>query len=53
MLNLSGFAWGLGYVGTVIIFLDILYGLFLLSIQNLFLGLNKLTYENISELVFL
>ena len=43
--KLSGFAWGLGYVGTVTIFL-IYYGLFLLPAEPIF-GLDKSSYENI------
>ena len=43
--KLSGFAWGLGYVGTVIIFL-IYYGIFLLPEDPIF-KLNNSTFENI------
>ena len=43
--KLSGFAWGLGYAGTVIIFL-IYYGVFLLPSEPIFL-LDKSSYENI------
>ena len=43
--KLSGFAWGLGYVGTVIIFL-IYYGIFLLP-ENPIFKLNNSTFENI------
>ena len=43
--KLSGFAWGLGYVGTVIIFL-LYYGLFLIP-KEPFLNLDTSTYENI------
>ena len=43
--KLSGFAWGLGYAGTVIIFI-IYYGLFLLPDDPIF-SLDKTTYENI------
>ena len=43
--KLSGFAWGLGYAGTVIIFI-IYYGIFLLPEEPIF-ALDKTTYENI------
>ena len=43
--KLSGFAWGLGYVGTVVIFI-LYYFLFLLP-ENSFLGLDESSYENI------
>ncbi len=43
--KLSGFAWGLGYAGTVIIFI-IYYGIFLLPEDPIF-TLDKTTYENI------
>ena len=43
--KLSGFAWGLGYVGTVVIFL-LYYILFLLPENSLF-GLDQSLYENI------
>ncbi len=43
--KLSGFAWGLGYIGTVVIFL-IYYLLFFVPSVPLF-GLNLETYENI------
>ena len=43
--KLSGFAWGLGYAGTVIIFI-IYYGIFLLPSDPIF-ALDKATYENI------
>lgn len=43
--KLSGFAWGLGYVGTVLIFI-IYYGLFLFPEDPLF-ALDASTYENI------
>ena len=43
--KLSGFAWGLGYIGTVVIFL-IYYLLFFVPAKPLF-GLNIETYENI------
>ena len=43
--KLSGFAWGLGYAGTVIIFI-IYYGIFLLPSDPIF-SLDKSTYENI------
>ena len=43
--KLSGFAWGLGYAGTVIIF-SIYYGIFLLPSDPIFL-LDKSSYENI------
>ena len=43
--KLSGFAWGLGYAGTVIIFI-IYYGIFLLPNDPIF-ALDKTTYENI------
>ncbi len=43
--RLSGFAWGLGYAGTVIIFI-IYYGIFLLPEDPIF-ALDKTTYENI------
>jgi len=43
--KLSGFAWGLGYAGTVIIFI-IYYGIFLLPKDPIF-ALDKTTYENI------
>ena len=43
--RLSGFAWGLGYAGTVIIFI-IYYGIFLLPEETIF-ALDKTTYENI------
>ena len=43
--KLSGFAWGLGYVGTVVIFL-IYYGLFLLPSNPIF-ALDNSSYANI------
>ena len=43
--KLSGFAWGLGYAGTVIIFV-IYYGIFLLPDDPIF-ALDKDSYENI------
>ena len=43
--QLSGFAWGLGYAGTVIIFL-LYYGIFLLPSEPIF-SLNEANYENI------
>ena len=43
--KLSGFAWGLGYIGTVIIFI-IYYGIFLLP-ENPIFALDKNSYENI------
>ena len=43
--KLSGFAWGLGYVGTVLIFL-IYYGIFLLPKDPIF-SLDISTFENI------
>ena len=43
--RLSGFAWGLGYFGTVIIFI-IYYGIFLLPEDPVF-ALDKTSYENI------
>ena len=43
--KLSGFAWGLGYVGTVFIFL-IYYGIFLLPKDPIF-SLDISTFENI------
>ncbi len=43
--KLSGFAWGLGYAGTVIIFI-IYYGIFLLPDDPIF-PLDKTSYENI------
>ncbi len=43
--KLSGFAWGLGYMGTVLIFL-IYYGIFLFP-KDPFFELNTSTYENI------
>ena len=43
--KLSGFAWGLGYIGTVFIFL-IYYGIFLLP-KDPFFSLNASTFENI------
>jgi len=43
--KLSGFAWGLGYVGTVVIFVTY-YVIFLLPENSYFL-LDKATYENI------
>ena len=43
--KLSGFAWGLGYAGTVVIFL-IYYGLFLLPSEPLF-NLDNSSYQNI------
>jgi len=43
--KISGFAWGLGYAGTVVIFL-VYYGLFLLPDNPIF-PLDKNTYENI------
>ena len=43
--KLSGFAWGLGYAGTVIIFI-FYYGIFLLPEDPIF-SLNESTYENI------
>ena len=45
MLNFLDFAWGLGYAGTVIIFI-IYYGIFLLPEDPIF-SLDKSTYENI------
>ncbi len=43
--KLSGFAWGLGYAGTVFIFL-IYYFIFLLPTEPMF-GLNKSNFEHI------
>lgn len=43
--KLSGFAWGLGYIGTVLIFL-IYYSVFLLPEDPIF-SLNTSTFENI------
>ena len=43
--RLSGFAWGLGYAGTVVIFI-IYYGIFLLPEDPIF-ALDKTSYENI------
>ena len=43
--KLSGFAWGLGYAGTVIIFI-IYYGIFLLPEEPI-IALDKTSYENI------